>query len=129
MKVIYQGKSLAHYNQIALIDEEDKDSYPQWETSIEPAVFGPKGIAVGTVPDAWIEITISQRSCQEEKPACPIHVGSAVIEVGSKGLLVGNILSATFEVIPWNSGKTRVEVYTNGLENTATQVDFVVEPI
>jgi hypothetical protein len=55
---LYTGSVYALYAQVALFDAEGGDSYPEWETGTEDAVFGPRGIAVATAGDTEIEIVV-----------------------------------------------------------------------
>ncbi len=126
MTVLYSGNIYIQYNQVALIDEEDTDSYPQWETGTESAVSGEKGIAVATAPTLdTIEVVVLTG---ESRPDGMRLCHSTEIEVGRHGLIIGNIVTDDIEHLDWPKGRSKVDVYTNGnRQEEVTQVVFVIE--
>ena len=119
---ILREKFLAHYYQIALVDHEDPEAYPEWETGEEPAIASSKGIVVATPIDGYVETIIMNG----EGTVHGVEVFSGTIEVGQAGLCVGNEVSASYQVIPWPAGKTNVIAYLiSGVENE-TSVVFIL---
>jgi hypothetical protein len=123
MEEIYGGKILAMYAQVALFDAEDGESYPQWETGDERVILGPKGIAVATAPDARIDV----RAYSGDGNPGGNKILSAVIQVGNRGLLVGNVAAADITELPWPAGETSIDVYVTGLPDRVDSVMFVLE--
>jgi hypothetical protein len=124
-ELIYSGKAIALYGQIALFDCEDKESYPQFETGFEKAVLGSKGVAVTALPDSFIDISVYDGDLKGED----VFYLSGEIQVGKAGLFVGNEISAMIEKLNWPSGKTHITVYANGARNEATKVVFILKHI
>jgi hypothetical protein len=122
-EILYKGKALALYGQVALIDAEDTDAYPEWITGAEIAVFGPKGVAVSVLGDAQVEILVYKGTTEIKG----VLYKSGEIAIGGSGLIVGNEIAGTAERIPWPNGIARVQVYANGPKNKATQVIFVLD--
>jgi hypothetical protein len=122
-EIVYKGRAFALYSQVALVDAEDANAYPEWVTGAEIAVLGPKGVAVSTLGDTQVEIIV----CKGNGNVDGILYISGEISVGKSGLIVGNEIAGTSERIPWPSGSTKISVYANGPQNKATQVIFVLD--
>lgn len=124
MKELLRGRYLALYNQVGLYDTEDSDSYPQWETGLELAVFGHKGVAVAAKGDNYVEVIIytGKREIHDMN-----FYARGEIFVGKKGLTVGNEIAGTSDHIDWKEGLTFVTVYGNGPQNEATTIIFALE--
>jgi hypothetical protein len=123
---LIRKKFLALNYQIALVDFEDPNSYPQWITGEENAVLGPKGIAVATPSDGDIETIV----LWGEGGIIGTELISGIISVGKKGLFVGNEISASYTIISWPTG----ESYIKGFINIPTgddipQVIFVINEL
>lgn len=58
MKRVFQGKLPTSHGQLALVDVEDKGSYPVPETDMKATVFGPKGVLIPTAADERVEVVI-----------------------------------------------------------------------
>jgi len=121
-ELIFTGKILALYGQISLIDAEDVNSYPQWETGEEIAIIGPKGVAVSTLIDHQIEVLIFT----DQKNADGILYFSGSFYIGNCGLLIGNEAAGIQERIPWPKGVVEVKIYGNAPKGEATKVTFVL---
>ncbi len=115
-------RARALYGQVALIDAEDPNSYPQWETGEEALVFGPKGVAVAAKIDQLIEITLLQQAA----PSVGVLYGSGDILVGDRGLVIGNEVASTTKIVPWPAGRTNVKVFGNAPAGSATEITFVL---
>jgi hypothetical protein len=123
---IYRGKHSVQYSQVALFDAEDVDSYPQFETGEEQAIFGKKGVVVSTANDKEVDITV----CEEKSELELFHVLSGEILVGSQGLIVGNETTADTAQVPYTPGKVAVAVYVNAQEKSeVTSVVFVLSSL
>jgi hypothetical protein len=122
MQQIHQKQVFALYAQIALFDAEDQDSYPQWETGTEEVIFGPKGVAVATAGDTYVDVVVYKGQGSPGGRLC----GSGEILVGKRGLLVGNVPAADITPLEWSSGKTSISVYVDDLAQ-ATQVMFLLD--
>ena len=125
MRELFRGVAFSLYSQVALIDAEDKDSYPQWKTGEEPVVFGPKGVAVPVMGDEQIEMVV----CTDSVKGGFLEWASGEIEVGAQGLLVGNIPAATVFSVPWPAGLLAVTVYVNAPNREATKVIFMLQEL
>ena len=128
MAEIYRGKHYVLYSQVALYDAEASDSYPEFETGEEAAIIAPKGIAVAAKNDQEAEIIVYQGQVQLNDVS--VLVISGEIEVGSKGLIVGNEVTADTAEIVWQAGKTSVTVYTNTKDkDEVTKVVFALRKV
>ncbi len=126
MQEIYKGKHLVQYSQVALFDAEDVDSYPQFETGEEPAILGDKGVAVATVNDTDVEITVYKGTAESGL----VHILSGEIQVGNEGLIVGNETTADTAQVSYPPGKTSVSVYVNSQKpNEVTTVVFTLNSL
>lgn len=125
MEELLRERFLAHYYQIALADYQGPEAYPQWITGEEEAILGPKGVAVATPTDSYIE-TIVFRG---EEIIDGIELISGVIEVGNAGLFVGNETSASYKILPWPSGKASIKAYLVKPEGIDVQVVFVLNDV
>jgi hypothetical protein len=119
---IFEGEFFALYSQIALIDAEDPDSYPQWETGEENAILGPKGVVVATQGDIKVGVVVYNGLGNPGGILC----SSGEILVGEQGLFVGNEVASDTAPLEWTSGKTAVMVYVDKLYQ-AKQVSFLLE--
>lgn len=124
MKEVIRGRYLALYNQVGLYDTADSDSYPQWETGLELAVFGQKGVAIAVKGDTYVEVIIytGKKEIQDMN-----YYGQGEILVGKKGLTVGNEIAGTSDHIDWKAGLTNVTIYGDGPQNEATTLVFILE--
>lgn len=121
-ELIFNKKIMALYGQVSLIDAEDVNSYPQWETGEEIAIIGPKGVAVSALIDHQIEVLIYKG----QKKDVGIFYFSGSFFVGNFGLLVGNEAAGVQDTILWPKGEVEVEVYANAPNGEATQITFVL---
>ena len=88
-------------------------------------MFGPKGVAVAAAIDEVIEITV----LQDAGPSAAVFYGSGDILVGNQGLIIGNEVAGTTEVVPWPTGRVHVQVFGDGPKDTATRITFVVKDL
>jgi len=119
---------MAAYAQVALVDAEDTDSYPEWEqATLHGFVAGPRGVAVAAAIDA--EVWVRVLGGWEGNELVEGHLfTSAEIMVGNQGVIAGN-LTTQFARLWWPSGPTRVTVYVNAPPEEVTAVTFVLEQI
>ena len=78
MAKLFNGKIFSLYSQVALIDNEVLNSYPEWQTGEESVVYGPYGIAVATKGDFLINVIVST----EIVIGCHQHLVDVEIIVG-----------------------------------------------
>ena len=123
MKEIINGEYFALFSQIVLIDVEATDAYPQWMTGEEIAVLHSKGVAVSALGDSLIHVIVYEG----DELIGEIEYISGVIDVGSKGLLVGNEAAGTSSVFPWPTGRTKIKVYANAPKDKATSIKFILQ--
>lgn len=122
---LYKGKHAVEYSQVALVDTEDEDSYPVFETGEEAAFFGDKGVAVATATDRDVEIIVYQGEGKPKEQS--FFVMSGTIEVGVEGLTVGNETTADTAQVSYLDGETFVSIYANSKTTSKiTQVVFVL---
>jgi hypothetical protein len=121
-ELIFCGKAMAFYGQISLIDSEDINSYPQWETGDEISIIGLKGVVVSALIDHQIEISVHKGQHKSDG----IFYISGSFVVGKFGLIVGNEVAGTQQNIPWPAGEVNVDVYANAPKGEATQVTFIL---
>ncbi len=122
MQQILEGKFFALYSQIALIDAEDPDAYPEWKTGEENAVLGPKGVVIATQGDIKVDVIVYRGLGNPGGTLC----SSGKILVGGQGLIVGNEVAADTARLEWPSGKTAIMVYVDKLLQ-ANHVSFCLE--
>ena len=120
--ILFHGKINSSYFQVALLDNENKEAYPQWKTGDETIVFGSHGVVVVTANDQLIDVTVKTNKNDLEYALCV----SGEIMVGNKGILVGNITSANTTIIKTQPGKYSVTVYTDKYGPETRQVVFCV---
>ena len=123
MDEILRGKFFSLYSQIALVDVETPDAYPEWITGDEIAAIGPNGVAIPTLGDTFIDVIIYKGRGDVDG----IEYASGFIEVGNQGLLVGNIAASSYTTFAWPSGKTAFKVYADKPKNSAKSLFFVLE--
>jgi hypothetical protein len=124
MKEIIRGQFFALYSQIALVDFESSDVYPEWVTGDEPAVMNSKGVAVSALGDSMIEVIVYEG----EEKIDGIEVISGVIHVETKGLLVGNEVAGNSVIFPWPAGRTMLRVFAKTLIEAA-RITFILQPL
>jgi hypothetical protein len=124
MEEIMRANFYALHYQIHLLDAETND-YPEWITGDENAVMNSSGVAVATVGDTLVEVVIYQGEDSIEG----YEYITGMIDVGKKGLLIGNFVAASYQILPWPSGKTFVRVIANAPKDSATQIFFVLQPL
>jgi hypothetical protein len=122
--MIYNGKHLIHYGQVALLDAEDRDAYPD---PIGPLPWlGHKGIVVPAQNDAEIDVELHETGPPDLSGLN--RLTEAIICIGGHGLLVGNITTASTAGVPWPEGDVDVTVYHEGTTPAdATRVVFVLK--
>ena len=124
----YRFVILSLYAQIVLLDAQNSAAYPEWTTGDEKAVYTKNGIAVATAGDSNIEVIIKENRGVSDENLYPCL--SAIITIGEKGLLVGNIPSGNVNSVPWMAGDVLVKVYTNQLvSSNVTIVVFTLSQI
>ena len=123
MTKLLDTKIYVQYSQLAILDAEDKSSYPQWETGEELIVFGEKGIIVATENDTKVNTIVSSNFPKTNGNL----LGSGIIQVGRKGMLVGNVVTNDLHSIECLSGKTRITIYVDN-PGKAQIVEFVIQP-
>jgi len=123
MEEITRGTFLALYSQIALVDAESPDAYPEWVTGDEIAIMNSKGVAVSALGDTLVDVVVYEG----EEGTEGTEYLSGIIQVGNKGLLVGNEAAGNFSTFAWPPGRTMVRVYANGPKDNATRVTFVLQ--
>lgn len=121
--MLYSGRHLVHYGQIALVDAEDKGSYPN---PVGPLPWiGPKGIVVPAKTDEWVQVLVGAGRTAADLVDRPVtFLTRAAILVGKRGLMVGNITTASTANIEWPAGETEVMAYYAG--STLIDADYVV---
>ena len=124
MKLILHERFLALYSQIGLIDAEDDESYPQWDTGKEQVAFGQKGVAVAALGDTKVEVTVYEGNGSPGGTLC----SSGTILVGQQGLIVGNEIAADTAVFDWPPGRTTVTIYVDVLPQPK-RIDFVLQSL
>lgn len=116
------------YSQIALLDAESDESYPEWQTGEENVVFGSKGIAVATKGDIKVDVAVFKGQLDFDIEPLTLLI-SHRIQIGNEGILVGNIVAADVLKLDWPEGDIIVSVYANGVREQVTRVVFVLDEI
>jgi hypothetical protein len=88
--MIYNGKHLIHYGQLALLDSEGSDAYPDSEGPLP--WLGHKGIVVPAQNDVEIDVELHETGPPDLSGLN--RLTEAIICIGGHGLLVGNITTA-----------------------------------
>ncbi len=117
-KILYKGRLLSIYSQIALIDTEIKDSYPQWKVGKETIVFGTHGVAVVTKPDQMIDAIVFEGADTQDHKYCL----SGEVLFGNRGITIGNVANKVD--IPISSGKYAIVIYTDEIGEKITELFF-----
>jgi HEAT repeats len=113
--------SVSHF-QIALLDAASPNAYPEIFPGGELVIFGRNGIVVSTAwddngqsePLAEVIVTGLGRPELEFEDLIPIATGE--IEIGDKGIEVGNLISCDLQTIMVPAGRWRVLVLTDTLQ-------------
>lgn len=121
--LLFSGKVLSLYSQVALFDAEDKEAYPQWKTGDEIVVFGLHGVAVVTAGDKQVDVRVFKGMVEPQHSLCV----SGEIEIGEQGVLVGNVPAASVTHLSLSSGKYSVVVYTDKVGPETEQVVFCID--
>lgn len=124
-RILFKGKLYSQYYQIGLWDEEAKDSYPLWKTGKEYIVFGIKGVAVATANDHFIDVRIIEGNLFPKYQLC----ASGEINIGKRGITIGNIVSASIANIKVVKGRYSVTVFTDAIGATTKKVDFFISKL
>src|ERR1043165_4465444 len=122
MALLYSGRHLVHYGQIALIDAEDKGAYPDPRGPLP--WIGPKGIVVSAKTDEQVQVLVGTGRAADLADRPVTFLTRATILAGSRGLLVGNITTASTAEIEWSAGRTAVSAYYAG--NSSFDPDYIV---
>jgi hypothetical protein len=123
-KDLFNGSFFALYSQIGLYDTEDTASYPEWETGLELVVFNKKGVAVSTKGDMYIKTTIYDHPIDTKDM---LFYAQGQINVGKKGLTVGNEVAASTAQLDWKEGLISIEIYADRPQNEATAIVFILK--
>jgi hypothetical protein len=118
-----------YHAQVALLDPAVPDSYPQWETGEEEAVFGPSGVVVATQSDDSGQVRIQVWSGSFEPDGTWRPVGSGAITVSTGRLEAGSVTGADlreFAVVP---GVHRVSAFVHDGNTGPDAVPFALEAI
>lgn len=122
-QVLYEGSIFSTHAQVGLYDVQYafEGSYPEFETGEEEVVFGPRGVVVATAPDVDLAIAVYMREAR-----CPDLklIASGKIDVGDKGLAVGNV--SVDHNFPWPEGVTSVSIYANAAIREASKIVFLL---
>ena len=113
MDLLFEADIDAAYAQVALWDAQAIDSYPDWGTGEEECAVGPRGVAVATRLDGVIRVrivgggtavpSIDDRRCAVTE-----------IEIGNRGIEIGNEAAADVYLILLPPGRVTVAVYVRG---------------
>jgi hypothetical protein len=122
-KILFKGHIYTLHSQVILLDNKADHGFPKMRTGAESVAFGDQGVVVAVKEDFETEVVVCQGKDEPDHELCV----TGQIKVSNQGLLVGNIESATTNIIPWASGRTLVTVYTNGIFTNATKVIFYLE--
>jgi hypothetical protein len=122
-KILFRGFIYTLHSQVILLDNEVDNGFPKMRTGAESVAFGDQGVVVAVKEDFETEVVVCQGKDEPDHELCV----TGQIKVSNRGLLVGNIESATTYIIPWVSGSTLVTVYTNGIFTNSTKVIFYLE--
>jgi hypothetical protein len=112
-----------YYAQIALIDPDEPDSYPQWSTGQESVVFGEFGVAVATRPDEEGNVAIEVWTGEVPRTSGLRLLAQGSIRASAGHLAVGSVAGADLRVVSVQAGMHRVEVHVRG---SASGPDLVV---
>lgn len=121
MEKIVETDILIQYAQVAIFDAEDPKSYPQWETGEEAFVFSEKGIAVATINMDKVKVIVYIEPINPQGT----FLVSKTLNIGSKGIFIGNMPASDLHKIDWRTGATDVSVYVND-PNSVSEIEFVL---
>lgn len=125
MQEVYRGKIHIFYNQVALLDVEAIDGYPEWLGDPDQRLaWGARGVSVACASDKDVEVVI-YKGVGSPGGFSP---GAGRIEVGNLGLNINSPTGDT-DLMEWPAGKTSVAVYTDSPEmEKIKRVVFVLTP-
>lgn len=101
--------------QVAFVDKEDSESYPEWVTGKELVVFGKKGVAISTKRSEEVRLIIINGEEKSETDTLSI---SGVIDIGNMGAEAGNYLSSDLSAISLSQGTYSIHVVLEYHDNT-----------
>jgi hypothetical protein len=125
-EILYSGQVFTAYAQIALFDNEHKNSYPQWIVGNEAIVFGQRGVAVATAVDKSIDVKVFKGTIIPDQYLLCV-LGEIII--GNKGIMVGNVPAANVTKIPLIGGRYSVMIFTDGIGENVCKVIFVINQL
>ncbi len=127
--------SVSHF-QISMIDAASPNAYPEIFPGEQLVVFGRNGIVVATAWDdngqsePLVEIIVTGFGMPESTFEGLIPIASGEIEIGDKGVEVGNVIACDLQTIMVPAGRWRVLVLADTLKAFhARTVRFHVWPL
>jgi len=126
MHIIHQQSYFPGHAQVAILDTESGNNYPEWEDpDNQRAIANQHGIAVATTPtygDTFVEVVVAIGEGTIEGFFCVEHT----ILVGRYGLDVGDPV-ADYSNIAWPEGTVTISAYCNNIDpSKVTKVTFVL---
>jgi hypothetical protein len=119
--------SVSHF-QIAMLDAANPNAYPEIFPGGELVIFGRNGIVVSTVWDdngqsePLVEVIVTGLSRPEMQFEDLIPIATGEIEIGDKGVEVGNVISCDLQTIMVPAGRWRVLVLADTLKAFHTRI-------
>ncbi len=110
MREVHRTSWLAAHGLVALVDEEDPNSQPDFPDYSAEVVFGPRGVAVRTTPDADIDVLVAEDDGTTTGLPPGSICGAGEIRVGNGGLLLTD--GPVFDQVTWPPGVSAVTVFT-----------------
>ncbi|MCM2477464.1 hypothetical protein HGO38_28870 [Rhizobium sp. CG5] len=106
----YAGVHYVNYGQIGLWDKADPSAYPLPNGPLP--WWGPKGVVVPALDDAEVSVQVNFEPASADDGYRLLTQGE--IEVGRKGLTVGNVTTASTADLPCRRGRYTVSCYYRG---------------
>jgi hypothetical protein len=113
--------SVSHF-QIAMLDVDNPNAYPEIFPGEQLVVFGRNGIVVTTAwddngqSDPLVEVIVTGIGMPEAQFEGLIPIATGEIEIGDQGAEVGNVISCDLETIMVPAGRWRVLVLADTLK-------------
>jgi hypothetical protein len=123
--IICQNKYHSSHYQVAIFDAEYPDSYPEWIIGKETIIFGRYGVVVVVANDTDIDISVLTGKFIPNHKLCV----SGEILIKNKGLIVGNVLSASTNEVAIPRGHYSITVMTDEIGMNTRKVWFILNQV
>lgn len=118
--------------QIGLWDAASNDSYPEFSDDynmLDLVFFGPKGVVVTTEGSEDIEVVVTSKEASAPLVAEKKCLGNGIIEIGDRGVEIGNIITDDIYQLPCPAGMVSIEIWEIESLEYPISVVFVLDTV